>query len=136
MHNAFLQSPCFKRLPSSTAIDVKNRAAVALSSRDHIRFSKLPNATILDLVREGLPSISGLIVNKFNAGGGAFIQCQETFDIIDATVTMVPTSKTKKHTLQLQNKSTRNIDPDHICDKNNAPAPRTPSMSLAFFRPE
>ena len=60
---------------------------------------------------------------KFNIGDPAFIQCQETFDIIDVTVTMVPTSKTKKYTVQLQNKSTRNIDPDHVFDKHNAPAP-------------
>ena len=73
---------------------------------------------------------------KFNAGDAAFIQCQETFDIIDVTVTMVPTSKTKKYTVKLQNNTTRNVDPDHIFDENNAPAPGTPSMSLAFFRPK
>ena len=49
---------------------------------------------------------------------------------------MVPTSKTKKYTVQLQNKSTRNVDPDHTFDEHNAPAPDTPSMSLAFFYPE
>ena len=27
---------------------------------------------------------------KFNAGDAAFIQCQETFDIVDVTVKMVP----------------------------------------------
>ena len=73
---------------------------------------------------------------KFNAGDAAFIQCQETFDIIDITVKMVLTSKTKKYTIQLQDKSTRNVDPDYIFNKHNAPAPRTPSMSLAFFPPE
>ena len=73
---------------------------------------------------------------KFNAGDAAFIQCQETFDIIDVTVKMVPTSKTKKYTVQLNDRSTRNVDPDHIFDEHNAPAPGTPSMSLAFFRPE
>ena len=46
---------------------------------------------------------------------------------------MVPTSKTKKYTVQLNDRSTRNVDPDHIFDKHNAPAPGTPSMSLAFF---
>ena len=73
---------------------------------------------------------------KFNAGNAAFIQCQETFDIIDITVTMVPTSKTKKYTVQLQNKYTRNANLDHIFDKHNTSAPGTPSTSLAFFRPE
>ena len=73
---------------------------------------------------------------KFNAGDAAFIQCQETFDIVDVTVTMVPTSKTKKYTVKLQNNTTRNVNLDHIFDENNAPAPGTPSMSLAFFRPK
>ena len=74
LQNAFLQSPCFNCLPSSTAIDVNNRAVVALntgayrSSRDHIRFSKFSNATILDLARVGFPSMSGFIVNKFIVG--------------------------------------------------------------------
>ena len=49
---------------------------------------------------------------------------------------MVPTSKTKKYTVQLNDRSTRNVDQDHIFDEHNAPAPGTPSMSLAFFRPE
>ena len=70
---------------------------------------------------------------KFNAGDAAFILCQETFDIIDVTVKMVPTSKMKKYTVQLQDKSTRNVDPDHIFDENNTPAPGTLSMSLVFF---
>ena len=73
---------------------------------------------------------------KFNASDAAFIQCQETFDIIDVTVTIVPTSKTKKYTVQLQNKSTRNVDPDHIFDEHNTPVPGTPSMLLAFFCPK
>ena len=73
---------------------------------------------------------------KFNAGDAAYIQCQETFDVIDVTVTMVPTSKTKRYTVLLQDKTTRNSDPDHLFDEHNAPAPGAPSMSLAFFRPE
>ena len=73
---------------------------------------------------------------KFNAGDAVFIQCQETFDILDVKVTMVSTSKTKKYTIQLQNKSTINIDPDHIFDEHNDPLPGTPSMSLAFFCPK
>ena len=73
---------------------------------------------------------------KFNAGDAVCIRCQETFDINDVTVAMVPTLKTKKNMVQLQHKSTRNVDPDHIFDKHNAPAPGTSSMSLSFLRPE
>ena len=49
---------------------------------------------------------------KFNIGDAVFIQCQATFDIIDVTVTMVPTSK------QLY----QNVNLDHIFDENTAPA--------------
>ena len=73
---------------------------------------------------------------KFNIGDATFIQCQETFDIIDVSVTMVPTSKTKKYAVQLWDNSTMNIDPDHIFDENTTPAIGTPSMSLSFFRPK
>ena len=49
-------------------------------------------------------------------------------------VTMVPTSKTKKYTVLLQNNSTRNFDPDHIFDEHNTPALGKPSVSLVFCR--
>ena len=70
---------------------------------------------------------------KFNAVDVSFIQCQEPFDIIDVMVMIVPTSKTKKYTVQLQSNSTKNVNPDHIFDENTTPVPGTPSMSLAFF---
>ena len=70
---------------------------------------------------------------KFNAGDALFIQCQETFDMIAVTVIMVPTSKTKKYTVYLQNQSTRNVDSDHIFDKYNVPASGTPSIMSVFF---
>ena len=74
LQNAFLQSACFNRLPSSTAIDTNNRAAVELStgvylySRDQILRSKLPSVTIPGLALFGFPSMSGLIENKFIVG--------------------------------------------------------------------
>ena len=73
---------------------------------------------------------------KFNAADAAFVQCQETFDITDITVIMVPTSKTKKYTVQLQATSIRSVNLDHIFDDHNAPVPGTPSMLLAFFCPK
>ena len=74
LQNAFLQSACFSFRPSSTAMETSSLEAVELStgaylsSRDQILLSKLPSATIRDLARSGLPSISGLIVNRFMVG--------------------------------------------------------------------
>ena len=74
LQKAFLQSPCFKRPPSQTAIDTSKRQAVALrtgaylSSHDHDWRSKFLNAMIHDFARFGFPSISSLTVNKFIVG--------------------------------------------------------------------
>ena len=65
--DAFLQSPCFNRLPSPTTINVSCCAVGALStgsylsSRDQIRSSKFLNATILDFFEWGFPPYQALL---------------------------------------------------------------------------
>ena len=72
---------------------------------------------------------------KFNIGDAAFIQYQETFDIIDVTLTMLLTSKTKKYTVQLQDNSAKNVNPDHIFDRINALAPGGPLLKNYYYCP-
>ena len=100
LQKAFLQSACFRRQPSSTAMDVNKRAAVelrtgaCLSSQDQIRRSRFPSATIRDLALFGDPSISGLIGNKFIVGiNAAFSPYLMRYSLYCSVVISVNTSR-------------------------------------------
>ena len=103
LQKVFLQSACFRRGLSLTAMDVNKRAAVELrtgaylSSRDHIRYSRLPSATIQDLALFGDPSISGLIGNKFIVGiNAAFSPYLTRYSLYCSVVISVNTSRLSK----------------------------------------
>ena len=100
------------------------------------------------LVGEVFPSIrydGGLITSviskehdgtqSFSIGEKVYVQCQNTYDIIPATIRMPPTNKSKFYTVEYKNGDQVDVKSKHIYNETSAPASGTPSVSLGFFRP-
>ena len=74
---------------------------------------------------------------KFEIGDKVFVQDSTTYDIMEATVTMPPTTKSKYYTVLLTDDSTsHDVDPCDIYNENNVPSSGKPSASLGVFRPD
>ena len=74
---------------------------------------------------------------KFSIGERVFVQCQETFDIMEATVTTPPTTKSKFYSVMLSDDSSvHDVEPENVYSEHDAPASGKPSASLGFFRPD
>lgn len=100
------------------------------------------------LIGEVFPSIrydGGLITSvisknndgtqSYSIGERVYVQCQDTYDIIPATIRMPPTNKSKFYTVEYENGERFDVKSKHIYTQTSAPASGTPSISLGFFRP-
>ena len=74
--------------------------------------------------------------SKFDIDESVFVQCQDTFDIFPATITMPPTSQTKCYTVELDDGTHMDVLPKDIYTEDTVPASGKPSISMGFFRPE
>ena len=74
---------------------------------------------------------------KFAIGDRVFVQDNTSYDIMEATITMPPTTKSKYYTVLLTDNSTSyDVDPCDIYNENDVPSSGKPSASLGFFRPD
>ena len=68
---------------------------------------------------------------KFSMCERVFVQCQETFDIMEATVTTPPTTKSKFYSVMLSyDSSVHYVEPEIVYREHDAPASGNPSASL------
>ena len=76
------------------------------------------------------------MILKLNIGDRAFMQDNQTYNILEGTVTMSPTTQNKYYTITLvDDSSVHNVAPFDLYDKNDIPSAGKPSASLGFFRP-
>ena len=47
---------------------------------------------------------------QYNIGESVFVQCQETFDILPATIKIPPNSRSQFYTIELEDGSTADVD--------------------------
>ena len=74
--------------------------------------------------------------SKFDIDESVFVQCQDTFDIFPATITMPPTSQTKCYTVELDDGTNMDVLPKDIYTEDTVPASGKPSISMGFFCPK
>ena len=71
---------------------------------------------------------------KFSIGDRFFMQDNKTYDILEGTVTMSPTTQNKYYTITLiNNYSVHNVAPSNLYDENDVPSADKPSASSFFF---
>ena len=70
-------------------------------------------------------------------GDKAWVQDSTTFDIMEAGVTIPPTTKTKMYTVSLV-KALKfyQVAPEHIYNDSDVPSSGKPSPLLGFFLPD
>ena len=65
------------------------------------------------------------------------MQDNQTYDILEGTVTMPPTTQNKYYIITLvDDSSVHNVAPSDLYDENDVPSAGKPSASLGFFRPD
>ena len=65
------------------------------------------------------------------------MQDNQTYDILERTVTMSPTTQNKYYTITLVNDSSvHNVAPSDLYDENDVPSAGKPFTSLGFFQPD
>ena len=70
---------------------------------------------------------------KFAIGDRVFVQDNTSYDIMEATMTMPPTTKSKYYTVLLTDNSTSyDVGPCDIYNENDVPSSGKPSVSLGF----
>ena len=71
---------------------------------------------------------------KLAIGERVFVQDKETYDILEGTVMMPPTTKSKFYTIELLDDSSIHDVPQlNVYDENSVPSTGKPSNSLGFF---
>ena len=74
---------------------------------------------------------------KLSIRDRVFFQDKTPYDIMEATVTMPLTAKSKYYTVLLTDDSTlHNVDPYIVYNENDVPSSGKPSASLGFFCPD
>ena len=73
---------------------------------------------------------------KFDIHEKVYIQCQESYDILEATVVTPPTSKSNYYTVKLDDSSNLDVQQEHMFTEHNIPASGKPSLALDFLRPK
>ena len=74
---------------------------------------------------------------KFDIGEKVFVQDSETYDILEGTVMMPPTTKINFYTIELSDDSLiHDVPPSNVYDENSVPLTDKPSNSLGFFCPD
>ena len=65
-----------------------------------------------------------------------FVQDKETYDSLERTMTIPPTTKSKFYTIELSDDfSIHDVPPENVYDENSVPYTGKPSNSLGFFWP-
>ncbi len=72
---------------------------------------------------------------QYNVGESVFVQCQETFDILPATIKIPPTSRSKFYTIELEDGTTADVDEQVIYTEHTVPTSGEPTTSMGFFCP-
>ena len=63
-----------------------------------------------------------------------FMQENQTYDILEGTVTIPPTTQNKYYTVTLVDDSfVHDVAPSDLYDENDVPSTSRPSVSLGFF---
>ena len=71
---------------------------------------------------------------KFSIGDCVFMQDNKTYDILEGTVTMPPTTQNKYYNITLvDDSSVHDVAPSNLCNENDVPSAGRPSASLGFF---
>ena len=70
---------------------------------------------------------------KFDINEKIYIQCQDTYDILEATVMTPPTSKSNYYTVKLDNDKCLDVKQDHMFTEHNIPASGKPCLHLTFL---
>ena len=71
---------------------------------------------------------------KSNIGEKVFVQDSETYDILEGTMIMPPTTKSIFYTIELSDDSLIHVvPPSNVYDKNSVPSTGKSSDSLGFF---
>ena len=73
---------------------------------------------------------------KFDIDERVFIQCQESYDILEGTIVTPPTSKSNFYTVQMTDGEQMNVKTKDIYTEHTVPASGKPSISLGFFAPK
>ena len=73
---------------------------------------------------------------KFDIDERVFIQCQESYDILEGTTVTPPTSKSNLYTVRMNDGDEMNIKTKDIYTEHTVPASRKPSVSLGLFAPK
>ena len=72
---------------------------------------------------------------KFVIGDKVFVQNNKTYDILEGTMMMPPTTKSKFYTIELSdNALIHDVPQSNIYDENSVPLTGKPSDSLGFFQ--
>ena len=71
---------------------------------------------------------------KFSIGDRVFMQDNKTYNILEGTVTMPPTTQNKYSTITLvDDSSIHNMAPSDVYDEHDVPSADKPSALLGFF---
>ena len=71
---------------------------------------------------------------EFNIGDRVFMQDNQTYDILEGTVTMPPTTQNKYYTIMLvSDSSIHNVVLSDLYNEHNIQSAGKPSVSLGFF---
>ena len=73
---------------------------------------------------------------KFDINEKIYIQCQNTYDILEAMVITPPTSKSNYYTVKLDNDNCIDVKQEHMFTEHNIPASGKPSIALDFLKPK
>ncbi|OEU11655.1 hypothetical protein FRACYDRAFT_244773 [Fragilariopsis cylindrus CCMP1102] len=73
---------------------------------------------------------------KFDINEKIYIQCQNTYDILEATVITPPTSKSNYYTVKLDNDNCIDVKQEHMFTEHNIPASGKPLIALDFLKPK
>ena len=74
---------------------------------------------------------------KFSIGDCVFMQDNKTYDILEGTVMMPPTTQNKYYTITLiDDSSVHDVAPSDLYDENDVPFAGKPSVSLGLFQPD
>ena len=73
---------------------------------------------------------------KFDIDEWLFIQCQESYDILEGTIVTPATSKSNFYTVRMNDGEQMNVKTKDIYTKHTVPASGKPSVLLGFFPPK
>ena len=73
---------------------------------------------------------------KFDINERVFIQCQESYDILEGTIVTPSTSKSNFYTVQMNDRDETKVKTKDIYTEHTVPASGKSSVSLGFFAPK